>query len=117
MLSDMNKPKLEERIEKIKHEISNLGPLRPGSLYRRHSVCGKPGCRCTRKKDPLRHGPYHYLSYTFEAKSYTEFLRAEEVPRVKKEVRNYNRLMRLVKMLVSYSIKLARLRKASSKEA
>ena len=34
-------------------------------------MCGKPECRCVRRKDPIKHGPYHYLSYTFEGKSHT----------------------------------------------
>lgn len=111
MLSDMIAHNLENKIKSIKQEISRLGPLRPGTLYERRSVCGKPGCRCSREREPVRHGPYHYLSYTFEGKSYTEFIRAKEVRRVKREIRNYHRLMELVKMLVSYSIKLARSRK------
>lgn len=111
MLSDMNAHKLEENIKTLKHEILKLGPLRPGTLYQQYSVCGKPGCRCTREKDPQRHGPYHYLSYTFEGKSYTEFVRAKNLSGVKKQIRNYNRLMKLINMLVSYSIRLARLQK------
>lgn len=110
MLSDMNAHKLEENIKRLKQEISKLGPLRPGTLYQRYSVCGKPGCRCTREKDPIRHGPYHYLSYTFEGKSYTEFVRAKDLRGVKMQIRNYNRLMKLINILVSYSIRLARSR-------
>lgn len=115
----MNTHKLEEHIRTLQQQLSKIGPLRPGTLYKQSSVCGKPGCRCTREKDPQRHGPYHYLSYTFEAKSYTEFVRAKDLNGVKKQIRNYNRLMKLVNRLVSYSIRLARLKKTqhtSSKE-
>lgn len=111
MLSDMNEKNLQRKIDRIKGEIAGLGPLRPGTLYERRSVCGKPGCRCTRAKRPIKHGPYHYLSYTFKGKSYTEFVRAKEVAAVREEIGNYRRLMKLVKLLVDCSIKLARLRK------
>ena len=112
MLSDMNEKNLQKRIDRIKREMAELGPLRPGTHYKRHSVCGKPGCRCTRKKKPLKHGPYHYLSYTFQGRSYTEFVPAKQLPALRKEVKNYNRLMKLVKMLIENSIKLAKLKKS-----
>jgi hypothetical protein len=107
----MNRNNLRRKIERIKHRIAALGPLRPGTLYKRESVCGKPGCRCSRRRKPVRHGPYHYLSYTFEGKSHTEFVPADQVDRVKEQVRNYTRLMALVRSLVDCSIKLAKLRK------
>ena len=107
----MSEKKLERTIEKIKRDIVLLGPLRPGSMYESHSVCGKPGCRCSRTKNPVKHGPYHYLSYTLGGRSFTEFIPGDEVKKVKGEVKNYNRLMDLVKMLIDSSIKLARLRR------
>ena len=107
----MSERHLQKRIDQIKREIVDLGPLRPGTLYTRYSVCGKPTCRCTRKKKPVKHGPYHYLSYTFEGRSYTEFVPTKRLQVVKKQVNNYDRLMRLVKMLVRSSIKQSRLRK------
>lgn len=102
---------LQKRIERIKRDISALGPLRPGTLYERYSVCGKPGCRCARKKRPQKHGPYHYLSYTLEGRSHTEFVPAAQLPRRQKEVKNYARLTELVKSLVDTSIALSRLRR------
>jgi hypothetical protein len=111
MLSDMNDKLLQLKIERIKREIAELGPLRPGTLYSRHSECGKPGCHCRRERNPVKHGPYHYLSFTFQGRSYTEFVPARQLQQVRKEVSNYNRLMNLVKLLVESSIKLARLRK------
>lgn len=107
----MSVKKLERNIEKIKRDITLLGPLRPGSMYESHSVCGKPRCRCSRAKNPVKHGPYNYLSYTFGGRSFTEFISIDEVNKVKREVKNYNKFMDLVKRLIDSSIKLARLRR------
>lgn len=107
----MTSAALQQKIERIKRDISALGPLRPGTLYERYSVCGKPGCRCARKKQPQRHGPYHYLSYTFEGRSHTQFVPATQLRQIKKEVKNYTRFMELVKALVDTSIALSRLRR------
>ena len=106
--------RLETEIKRVQKEIAALGPLRPGSLYEHYSVCGKPWCRCARKKDPVKHGPYHYLSYTFQGKSHTEFVSRKHLPTVREQVRNYQRLMRLVKELVNYNIQLARWNKEKS---
>jgi Family of unknown function (DUF6788) len=100
--------RLQQRIDEIKAEIAALGPLRPGTLTRQYNVCGTPGCRC--KEDPdQRHGPYHQLSYTWNGKSSSEFVRAPEIARVEEQLRNYVRLRSLVTQWVDAAIKLARL--------
>lgn len=111
MLSDMEQCQLESEVEQIKEEIVRLGPARPGTLYQAHSMCGKPGCACGRKKKPVKHGPYHYLSYTLGGKSYTEFVSEVRLAEVQGEVANYHRLMELVKELVAKNIERSRLRK------
>jgi hypothetical protein len=99
---------LQQRIAAIKAEIAGLGPLRPGTLSRQYNVCGAPGCRC--KDDPAqRHGPYHPLSYTWQARSRSEFVRAPELARVQEQVRTYARLRELVDEWIDAAIKLARL--------
>lgn len=105
---------LERRVARIQAELAGLGPARPGNLYERFSVCGKPGCRCGRKREPIKHGPYHYLSYTFEGKSHTEFVAKSRLAEVEAEVANYRRLMELVRELVATNIELSRLRKEES---
>ena len=111
MLSDMSISELENAIDRIKHQILSLGPLRPGSLYEAYSVCGKRGCRCARKRSPIKHGPYHYLSYTFQGKSHTEFVAQSRIAEVRQQNRNYEKLMELVKLLIDTNIQLAKKRK------
>lgn len=110
----MKKIELEKKIQEIQDEIAGLGALRPGSIYSRLNVCGRPGCSCGREKDPIKHGPYHYLSYTFHGKSHTEFIREGTLEEVQKQVETYNRLLKLVNELVEYNIALARLKKEKS---
>jgi len=99
---------LQHRIEQLKAEIASLGALRPGTLSRQYNVCGTPGCRC--KDDPdQRHGPYHQLSYTWNGRSRSEFVREQEIARVQEQVRNYARLRTLVDQWVDAAIELARL--------
>ena len=98
---------LQKRIEQIKTELALLGPLRPGTLTQQYNVCGTPGCRC--KEDPAqRHGPYHQLSYTWQGRSRSEFVREQELARVQEQLRNYSRLRALVSDWVDNAIELAR---------
>ena len=62
-----------------------------------------------------KHGPYQYLSYTFQGKSHTEFVRAVDVTKTREAIENYDQLMALVEELVETSIKLARLEKKEKK--
>jgi len=113
MLSAMENSsrELEDEIASIQKALASLGPLRPGSLYSRYNVCGRPGCRCGRAKNPVKHGPYHYLSYTFQGKSHTEFVSAKDLAKVEEQIRTYKALRELVERLVECNIALARLRK------
>jgi len=104
----MKSQSIGKRIERIVGEIGRLGPLRPGTVYVRESVCGKAGCRCSRAKNPVRHGPYHYVSYTFRGRSHTEFVPRGQLRRVRAEIRTYRRLMELVESLVACHLERAR---------
>jgi len=99
---------LARRIDTIKRAIVALGPLRPGTLTQQYNVCGSPHCRC-KADPPQKHGPYYQLSYTWQRKSQTHFVRAEELPQVRTEVGTYLRLRALLDEWIDASLEIARL--------
>jgi len=99
------------RIEKIKQELLKLGEMTPGSLSKQYNVCGNPRCRCKDPDHPKKHGPYYNLSYTWNGKGRTEFVRKERVVLVREQIRNYRTLKRLIKRWVDLSLEIAELRK------
>jgi hypothetical protein len=99
---------LQRRIERIKAELTTLGPLRPGTLSQQYNVCGTAGCRC-KDDPPQKHGPYPQLSYTWHARSRSEFVREDEIPPLQEQLRNYARLRTLVDEWIDAGIQLARL--------
>lgn len=101
--------KLQERIDRIKKALSQLGALRPGNLSRQYNVCGNPTCRCKDPNNPRKHGPYYQLSYTRKGKSRTEFVRKERVPVVQKQLKNYETFKRLTEAWIEISLEIARL--------
>ena len=102
---------LAARIEDVKRQLAALGEMRPGSLSTQYNVCGSPGCRCT-ASPPRTHGPYYQVSYTRKGKSGTRFVRKEDLPSIRREVKNYARMKALVDRWIELAIKLSDLRLA-----
>jgi hypothetical protein len=107
-MGDDGRGPLRRRIEQIKSELAALGPLRPGTLTQQYNVCGTPGCRC-KANPPEKHGPYFQLSYSWRGRSSSESVLAQEVARVRKQLRNYQRLRALLDDWITAGIELARL--------
>ena len=72
--------RINERIKKIKEELREIGPMRPGTLSREY--------KSPRKKA----GAYWQLSYTRKMKSRTEYVRPGSVP----EMRGKDRCLKTV---------------------
>jgi len=102
---------LLEKIEGIKEKVAGLGEIRPGTLTEQYNVCGNPNCRCKDKKNPKKHGPYYQLSYTRYGKSTSEFVKKENVDKVKKQIRDYKLLMKLKDEWIDLSIEIARIKR------
>ena len=83
-MSDQSIMSLQQPIERIKRDLSALGPLRPGTLSQQYSVCGSAGCRCA-AEPPIKHGPYYQLSYTWHGQSRTRFVRQPELALVQQQ--------------------------------
>lgn len=106
----MTEPRaLEAKIATIKAALAALGDLRPGTLSQQYNVCGTPGCRC-KASPPQKHGPYSQVSFTWQGKSQSQFVRRADVPVVRTQLRNYQRLRTLVDTWISAGLELSRLR-------
>jgi len=101
---------LSARIKRIKAQLVKLGDLRPGALSEQYNTCGSPGCRC-KADPPLRHGPYHQLSYSRRGRSTTENVRPEHVAAVQAQIATYHQLRDLVDEWVEAATELDRLRR------
>jgi hypothetical protein len=93
----------------VKRQLAALGEMRPGSLSTQYNVCGSPGCRC-KASPPRKHGPYYQVSYTRKGKSGTRFVRKEDLPRIRRALKNYARMRTLVDRWIELAMKLSDLR-------
>jgi hypothetical protein len=96
---------VENEIQNLKTQLGALGPLRPGSLSRQYHICRKAGCRCQDPQKPKPHGPYYHLDYVHHGKKTTRFVRAEQLPQVRRELANFKKLRRLVDHWITLSLK------------
>jgi len=89
---------IEAKIGRTKAALVALGPMRPGHL----SVQMRPSGRGRR--------PYTQLSYTYQKKGHTDYIRPEDLPRVEAEVAAYRKFKDLCERLVGLSIELSKLK-------
>lgn len=89
---------LEERVLRIKARLDELGPMRPGSISRQY------------RNPEERKTPYHQISYTHRMKSRTEYLRAENLKAVRKEVENFRKFRKLVDEWTDVALRLSQLK-------
>ena len=102
---------LQRQIEKVKRDLAALGDLRPGSLSTQYNVCGSPGCKC-KADPPVKHGPYYQVSYTRKGKSSTKFVKKEDLPEVRKQLKNYERMKLMMEKWIDLAMELSILRLA-----
>ena len=88
---------IEQRIDRIKKELVEIGSMRPGSLTRQH-------------KDPKdKTGAYWQISYTRQMKSRTEYVRREWVKELRRQIATHKRFKRLVDQWIDLSIRQSKL--------
>ncbi len=96
----MNKKRIEQieqRLGRIKKELVEIGPMRPGSLTRQY-------------KDPQnKTGAYWQISYTRQMKSRTEYVRREWVKELRSQIKTHKRFKRLVDQWIELSIEQSKL--------
>ncbi len=90
--------KLEARIARIKRDLDQLGPMRPGSISRQY------------RNPKERKTPFYQISYTHRMRSRTEYLRRENLKAVRAEVANFKRFRKLVDQWADAALELSRLK-------
>lgn len=113
----MSSQELEAKIGEVRRKLQAIGPMRPGSLSKQFTVCGKAGCRCVDAKKPQKHGPYYQLSYVHQGKSTTQFIRPPFVPEIRKQLATYKRFRKLVHRWVDLALQHSRMRLDELKRA
>lgn len=89
---------IEDRIARIRRDLEQLGPMRPGSVSRQY------------RNPKERNTPFYQISYTHRMKSHTEYLRQENLRAVRAEVANFKRFRKLVDQWTDAALKLSQIK-------
>jgi hypothetical protein len=99
---------LRSRHQALAARLSQIGFALPGSLTRRYTTCGKPGCRC--QGDPPRpHGPYYQLTRKVAGKTITRRLTSTQAARYAEWTANQRELRATVAEMEAISAQAAEL--------
>ena len=98
----------EKKIQRIKKQIVELGPVLPGSISQQYNVCGKAICKCKDPHNPVKHGPYYQLSFSIAGKSSSMFLKKEDLTEAKRWISNYHKYKTLFNQLLQAYLELAK---------
>jgi hypothetical protein len=99
---------LEDRHRALLAELSTIGLVLRGSIARRLTRCGNPGCHC-HADPPMLHGPYSIWTRKVAGKTVTAQLKAEEAALCKDWNRNMRKLDRIVRQLQAIGLRAATL--------
>jgi hypothetical protein len=91
------------RVREIIAELAEIGYALPGSIVRRSTACGSPGCRC-QADPPVLHGPYLSWIRKRDGKPITRKLTPEQEQRYQTWFDNNRRLRELVAELQTLSV-------------
>lgn len=86
---------LTRRYQELATRLGQLGFAVSGSLTRRYTSCGKPGCRC-QADPPQRHGPYYQLTRKVAGKTVTTRLTPGQAARYAEWIANQRELRHLI---------------------
>ena len=101
---------LVRKIQTLKKKIVEIGDVYPGSVTKQYNICGTPGCKCKDKKNPVKHGPYSNLNFTFKGRSRTKFIRKELVRDFKRYTANHKKFRNYVEQFIELNMELINLR-------
>lgn len=86
---------IENRIKKIKELLVDVGEMRPGSLTRQYSKANKKY--------------YYQVSYTYQMKSRTEYVKLGSVKMIRKQIKTYKGFKKLVQEWIDLAIEHSKL--------
>jgi hypothetical protein len=96
---------IELKIVGIKEELLRIGEMRPGSLTYQY------------QKPKEKKGGFYQISYTYQMKSKTEYVRPEFVADLKKQIIMFKRFKELVQLWTDLAIKHSKLKTKLAKES
>ena len=88
----------ERRYRKLAAQLAEIGFISSGSVTRRYTRCGTPGCKC-HADPPQPHGPYYQWTAKVNGKTVTRRLSADEAELYQEWIANDRRMRRVIQQM------------------
>jgi hypothetical protein len=89
---------MKRKIERIKKDLMELGPMRPGSISRQY------------RRPKQKERPFYQISYTHRMRSHSEYVRPENLETLRQEVANFKKFRKLIDRWVDLALKASQTR-------
>ena len=99
----------EQRYRELAAQLATIGLIHSGSVTRRYTRCGTPGCKC-HADPPQPHGPYYQWTAKINGKTVTRRHSETEAKLYEEWIANDRRLRRLIQQMRQVAAKAAELR-------
>lgn len=98
----------ERHYRQLAEQVAEIGFISSGSVTRRYTRCGTPGCRC-HADPPQPHGPYYQWTTKTNGKTHTRRLTKTEATLYEQWIANDRRLRTIIKQMRDIAAKAAAL--------
>jgi hypothetical protein len=99
----------ERRYRELAGQLAGVGLIYSGSITRRYTRCGTPGCKC-HADPPEMHGPYYQWTAKENGKTVTRRLNVTEVELYQEWIDNDRQLRRILQQMRQIAVKVAELK-------
>jgi hypothetical protein len=99
----------EQRYHKLAAQLATIGLIHSGSVTRRYTRCGTPGCKC-HADPPQPHGPYYQWTAKINGKTVTRRLTENEADLYQEWIDNDRQLRHLIQQMREVAAKATELK-------
>jgi hypothetical protein len=97
-MASRNLESIEKQIKELQRCVESVGHMRPGTLSVQY-------------RDPAnRKTPFNQISYTYQGRSRSEYVRPENIDTVRQEIEAYRQFKALCAQIIDLSILASRMR-------
>ncbi|MGH3263389.1 MAG: DUF6788 family protein [Trebonia sp.] len=99
----------ERRYRELASQLATIGLIYSGSVTRRYTRCGTPGCKC-HAEPPQLHGPYYQWTAKVNGKTVTRRLNQAEAELYQEWIDNDRQLRSLIQQMRQIAAKATELK-------
>ena len=96
---------LEKEKVRVLDKIQSLDKVIRGSVFEFKRYCGKPSCSCAKTKTPHKS---MFLSFKYQGKTRLVPIKKEQIPEIKKRIKDYKELKAAIDELARINAELLR---------